>query len=49
VRFVSLEVRPSNEAAQSLYYILGFRLMGIRKNYYSNPEEMALVLGLNLD
>jgi ribosomal-protein-alanine N-acetyltransferase len=48
VVFVSLEVRISNNAARALYEKLGFRLLGIRENYYSNPQEDALVLGLNL-
>lgn len=47
-RSVFLEVRPSNEAAQALYAKLGFKLIGIRKNYYFNPQEDALVLGLDL-
>jgi ribosomal-protein-alanine N-acetyltransferase len=48
VTFVSLEVRISNTSAQALYAKLGFGLIGVRKNYYSNPDEDALVLGLNL-
>lgn len=47
-RLISLEVRISNAAARRLYEKLGFEAWGIRKGYYSNPEEDGLVLGLNL-
>lgn len=40
---VILEVRPSNQAAWSLYQSLGFVEVGRRKAYYSNGED-ALVL-----
>ena len=43
-----LEVRRSNEAAQRLYETLGFQATGVRKNYYSQPEEDALVLSLDM-
>jgi len=46
--YVSLEVRPSNTAARRLYAKLGFELIGIRRNYYSNPDEDAIVLGMSL-
>ena len=39
-----LEVRRSNEAAQRLYESLGFIVSGMRRNYYTQPEEDALVL-----
>ena len=39
-----LEVRESNEAAKNLYSKMGFELVGIRKNYYRNPREHALIL-----
>ena len=39
-----LEVRASNEPAKSLYTKLGFELVGVRKNYYRNPKEDALIL-----
>lgn len=42
--FVSLEVRPSNQNAISLYTALGFLEEGRRKNYYDNPKEDALIL-----
>jgi ribosomal-protein-alanine N-acetyltransferase len=45
---ITLEVRPSNTAALALYRKLGFKLMGIRKGYYTIPPEDALVLGLHL-
>ena len=48
-KFVFLEVRPSNAAAFSLYRKLGFKVLGIRKDYYSRPREDALVLGLRLN
>ncbi len=47
-RLLTLEVRPSNTAALALYRKLGFRLLGIRKGYYTLPPEDALVLGLHL-
>ena len=39
-----LEVRASNEPAKSLYTKLGFELVGVRRNYYRNPKEDALIL-----
>ena len=39
-----LEVRTSNSPAKSLYYKIGFEVVGIRKNYYRNPREDALIL-----
>jgi [ribosomal protein S18]-alanine N-acetyltransferase len=42
-RRATLEVRRSNEAAQRLYRGLGFVLAGRRPNYYSDPQEEALV------
>jgi ribosomal-protein-alanine N-acetyltransferase len=42
------EVRPSNTAALALYKKLGFKMLGIRKGYYSIPPEDAIVLGLHL-
>ncbi len=42
--FVSLEVRKSNASALALYTKLGFTEMGLRKNYYRNPTEDALIM-----
>lgn len=39
-----LEVRASNEPAKSLYDSLGFGSVGVRRNYYRNPKEDALIL-----
>jgi [ribosomal protein S18]-alanine N-acetyltransferase len=39
-----LEVRRSNSAAQHLYERFGFTVAGVRRGYYRNPEEDALVL-----
>ncbi|MGN7403520.1 ribosomal protein S18-alanine N-acetyltransferase [Cytobacillus praedii] len=47
-RTMSLEVRVSNSIAQSLYRKLGFQNGGIRKNYYSDNQEDALVMWVNL-
>lgn len=41
---LTLEVRASNEPAKNLYKMLGFEEIGIRKNYYRNPREDALIL-----
>jgi len=40
----TLEVRRSNEPAQKLYEKFGFTIAGVRRLYYSNPPEDALVL-----
>lgn len=42
--FLSLEVRPSNDAAISLYRSLGFRAVGTRKNFYHKPQEDAIIM-----
>ena len=39
-----LEVRASNSGAIALYESLGFRQVGLRKNYYRKPKEDALIL-----
>lgn len=41
-----LEVRKSNTAARGLYDKFGFRQIAVRKRYYRNPVEDALVLSL---
>ncbi len=46
--FVTLEVRVSNAAAVRLYEKLGFKILGTRKGYYTNPVEDAYVMGLVL-
>ena len=43
-RCLTLEVRASNEPARALYEKLGFEQVGLRKNYYRNPREDALIL-----
>ena len=44
----SLEVRENNFAAQKLYEKLGFKVIGIREEYYNNPKENAVVMRLRL-
>jgi [ribosomal protein S18]-alanine N-acetyltransferase len=46
-RAIFLEVRESNLAARALYRKLAFVETGRRKNYYENPPEDALILGVN--
>ena len=41
---LTLEVRASNTPAIALYEKLGFVQTGLRKNYYRNPKEDALIL-----
>ena len=41
---LTLEVRASNAPAITLYEGLGFVQVGLRKNYYRNPKEDALIL-----
>lgn len=46
---MSLEVRVSNEVAQNLYRKLKFKDGGIRKGYYADNNEDALVMWVNLN
>src|SRR5206468_1301590 len=48
-RLVTLEVRRSNAAALRLYRRFGFRAVGVRPNYYSEDQEDAVVMLLDLD
>jgi ribosomal-protein-alanine N-acetyltransferase len=40
----TLEVRRSNEGALRLYERFGFEVGGVRKEYYRQPVEDALIL-----
>jgi ribosomal-protein-alanine N-acetyltransferase len=41
---VCLEVRASNNAALALYGALGFRRMGVRRRYYADNGEDAVLM-----
>ena len=44
VRFITLEVRASNTAAQSLYHKYGFTQVGFRRGYYTDNGESAILM-----
>ncbi len=44
---LTLEVRVTNEAAQGLYRAFGFAPAGIRKGYYVETNEDALIMWAN--
>lgn len=44
VKSIFLEVRESNERARNLYRSYGFTEEGIRKHYYLNPCEDAVIM-----
>ena len=46
VETVFLEVRESNIPARALYKAYGFNEISIRKNYYQNPTENAVIMML---
>jgi ribosomal-protein-alanine N-acetyltransferase len=48
VEVISLDVRPTNEMGKALYAKHGFRQAGLRKRYYQDNGEDALVLNLSL-
>jgi ribosomal-protein-alanine N-acetyltransferase len=43
-RWVTLEVRKSNAPAQALYHKYGFKEIGVRRGYYSDNHEDAIVM-----
>lgn len=45
---ITLEVRESNIPAVSLYKKCGYEVVGVRKNYYTNPTENAILMNLYL-
>ena len=44
VKYITLEVRVSNKAAIGLYEKYSFKSLGIRKGYYQNNNEDALIM-----
>ncbi|MEW6001263.1 MAG: ribosomal protein S18-alanine N-acetyltransferase [Nitrospirota bacterium] len=47
-KYLYLEVRVSNVSARTFYEHLKFRVVGVRRNYYTLPTEDALVMMLEL-
>jgi len=47
-KYASLEVRVSNAGARELYESLGFHEVAVRRGYYRDPEEDALVMTTEL-
>ncbi len=47
-RSLYLEVRESNEVARRLYEKVGFSVVGVRKQYYNEPVEDAIVMKLDV-
>lgn len=48
VSYVILEVRVTNAAARRLYESLGFEEVGVRKEYYQDNKEDALMMILRM-
>ncbi len=48
IRRVLLEVRESNLGARVFYEKCGFAVDGIRKNFYENPKENAVLMSKTL-
>ena len=46
--FITLEVRPSNQAARALYEKFGFVQRGVRKGFYKDPAEDGLIYTLDI-
>jgi [ribosomal protein S18]-alanine N-acetyltransferase len=48
-RLVTLEVRRSNLAAQKLYERFGLTVRGVRRGYYTDTGEDALIMSADLE
>nr|PZN02435.1 MAG: ribosomal-protein-alanine N-acetyltransferase [Bacillota bacterium] len=47
-KMMTLEVRKSNDVARNLYAKLGFEPVGIRRGYYTDNREDAVIMWMNL-
>jgi ribosomal-protein-alanine N-acetyltransferase len=47
-KHIFLEVKENNSIAISLYKKLNFHMIGLRRNYYSDSRENALLMKLSL-
>ncbi len=48
IRWMHLEVRSSNHAARKLYENFGFAVQGVRRNYYTETGEDAVIMSADL-
>ncbi len=48
LKSVTLEVRPTNDEARTLYESFGFRVVGRRRGYYYDTGEDALIMEADL-
>ena len=44
VKTICLEVRAGNVPAIELYQAMGFRAISVRRDYYDNPKEHAVIM-----
>ena len=44
IKYITLEVRVSNQKAINLYEKFGFKYLGLRKKYYQDNNEDALIM-----
>ena len=49
IEAIHLEVRAGNTPAIALYTSRGFQPAGLRKNYYKNPNEHAVLMTLTVN
>ena len=47
IKWLTLEVRTNNDAANHLYKKYKFKIIGIRKKYYEDNNDDALILWTN--
>lgn len=48
VKYIYLEVRRSNRYAQKFYEKMGFICIGVKKDYYREEGEDAIIMGLEV-